>query len=125
MQVLNRLEWFHERQFLHRDMKPENILVGQGKKANIIYLIDFGLTKRYIEAKSGKHITFKENKGIIGTLKFLSLNGHMGNEHSRRDDLEAFGNILCYFLTKGNLPWDLPAPKETVIDMKDPNAYQN
>ena len=57
-------------------MKPENVLVGQGKKANTIFLIDFGLTKRYIDSKTGKHIKFVENKGIIGTLKFLSLSGH-------------------------------------------------
>ena len=76
MQVLDRLEYLHSKNFVHRDMKPENILIGQGKKAGTFYLIDFGLTKRYLCPKSGGHIPFKENKGMIGTAKYLSLNGH-------------------------------------------------
>lgn len=106
-------------------MKPENILIGQGKKQNTVYLIDFGLAKRYLCPKTGDHIPFKEDKGIIGTTKYLSLSGHYGNEHSRRDDLESLGFVLLYFLRKGNLPWDVPRPSEIKIDAKDPNAFQN
>lgn len=99
--MLNRLEWMHSKDFVHRDLKPENICIGQGKKANTIFLIDFGLAKRYKCPKTGKHIEFKEGKGIVGTQRYLSVNGHQGNEHSRRDDLEALGIILLYFLRKG------------------------
>ena len=57
-------------------MKPENIVIGQGKKAGTVYLIDFGLAKRYLCPKTGRHIPYKEDKGIIGTARYLSLRGH-------------------------------------------------
>lgn len=124
MQVVMRLEYLHSKNFIHRDMKPENILIGQGKKSNTFYLIDFGLVKRFLCPKTGKHIPFKEDKGMIGTAKFLSLNGHKGNEHSRRDDCEALGIILLYFLRRGDLPWNIARPDDLNVDAKDPNAYQ-
>ena len=87
-----------------------------------MYLIDFGLAKRYLCPKSGDHVPFKQNKGLTGTVKYISLSGHLGNEHSRRDDLEALGNIVIYFLNNGRLPWDIPKPKQIVVDIKDPKA---
>ena len=90
----------------------------------MFYLIDFGLAKRFLCPKTGTHIPFKENKGVIGTPKFLSLNCHKGNEHSRKDDLESLGIILIYFLRRGNLPWDLPMPSERIVDIQDPAAYK-
>ena len=122
--MLNRLEWLHSKNFVHRDLKPENILIGQGKKTNLCYLIDLGLAKRYLCPKTGNHIPFREDKGIVGTSKYMSLSAHLGNEHSRRDDLEALCIILIYFLSGGKLPWDIPQPAIVPIDAKDPNAYQ-
>ena len=52
------------------------------------------------------------------------MSAHLGNEHSRRDDLEALCIILIYFLSAGSLPWDIPQPTILQIDAKDPNAYQ-
>lgn len=61
MQMIQRLEFLHSNNFIHRDMKPENILIGQlRRKQDIIHLIDFGLVKRYLCPKSGNHIPFKE-----------------------------------------------------------------
>ena len=108
LQMLNRLEWLHSKNFVHRDLKPENILIGQGKKSNLCYLIDLGLAKRYLCPKTGNHIPFRSDKGIVGTSKYMSLSAHLGNEHSRRDDLEALCIILIYFLSGGKLPWDIP-----------------
>ena len=93
-------------------MKPDNIIVGSGKNSNKFYLIDFGLSKRYIDPKTGKHIKDKTGKGIIGTTQFLSLNANGGHEHSRKDDLESLGYILVHFMKGGNLPWsDVPLPE--------------
>lgn len=92
--------------FIHRDIKPENYLIGNGSKnQDQIYLIDFGLAKRYRDPKTGNHIKFKMGKGSIGTSRYSSLNSSLNYEQSRRDDLEGLGFVLCYLLLKGRLPW--------------------
>ena len=76
MQMVQRIEYFHSKSFIHRDIKPENIMVGQGKKANTIFLVDFGLAKRYLCPRWGTHVPFKSDRCLIGTERFLSLSGH-------------------------------------------------
>lgn len=76
MQALQRLEFMHDVGYLHRDLKPENIMIGNGKKANMVFLIDFGLAKRYICPSSGQHLKPKKSKGVFGTTRFLSKNAH-------------------------------------------------
>ncbi len=78
IQVLTRLEYLHNLGYLHRDLKPENIMIGVGKKAGIVNLIDFGLTKRYREPMTGKHIDHTPNKGVFGTQRYLSKNANQG-----------------------------------------------
>lgn len=78
--------------------------MGLGKKSNTLYLIDFGLAKKYRDNKTHQHIPYKENKSLAGTARYASINAHLGIEQSRRDDLEGLGYVLCFFL-KGKLPW--------------------
>ena len=103
-QGLQRLRDLHEKGLIHRDLKPENFVIGLKPKERTIYLIDFGLSKQYIDMKTKNHIQYKENKPILGTVRYISLNAHKGIELSRRDDLEGLGYVVCYFIM-GQLPW--------------------
>ncbi|KAJ9506468.1 hypothetical protein QJQ45_019467 [Haematococcus lacustris] len=101
---LSRLEMVHTRSFIHRDIKPDNFLMGLGKRANQVNIIDFGLAKKYRDPKTHVHIPYCENKNLTGTARYASVNTHLGIEQSRRDDLESLGYVFMYFLW-GSLPW--------------------
>ena len=104
IQMLDRLEYIHSKYIIHRDVKPDNFLVGF-PDISIIYLIDFGLAKKYMSSRTGKHVKFFINKKWSGTSRFASANSLRGVVQSRRDDLESLCYILLYFM-KGSLPWD-------------------
>jgi len=103
-QLISRIEFIHGKNFIHRDMKPDNFLMGLGKKGNLVYVIDFGLAKKFRDQRTHQHIPYREHKNLTGTARYTSINTHLGIEQSRRDDMEALGYILIYFLN-GTLPW--------------------
>eukprot|EP00929_Paragymnodinium_shiwhaense_P079522 TRINITY_DN41413_c0_g1_i1.p1 TRINITY_DN41413_c0_g1~~TRINITY_DN41413_c0_g1_i1.p1 ORF type:complete len:333 (+),score=39.68 TRINITY_DN41413_c0_g1_i1:46-1044(+) len=103
-QMITRVEFLHTKHFIHRDIKPDNFLLGVGDNADMLHIIDFGLSKRYRDPNTFQHIPFRDGKSLTGTARYCSIGTHMGFEQSRRDDLEAVGYILVY-LARGKLPW--------------------
>ena len=103
-QALQIMEHIHTKGIVHRDINPENFLMGYEANYHLLHLIDFGLAKRYIDPKTGEHIPSKTGKSLLGKPQFASLNSHAGCEMSRRDDLESLSYMLLFQL-KGCLPW--------------------
>ena len=103
IQIIDRIHFIHSKNIVHQDIKPENFLVGN-PDSSLIYIIDFGLCKKYRSSRTGKHIIFSKNKKFIGTFEFCSINTMKGIELTRRDDLESIGYMLIFLIT-GTLPW--------------------
>lgn len=118
LQIIDRIEFIHSKNIIHRDIKPDNFLIGSGKKKNRIYIIDFGLSKEYFT--NGEHIQYNKKRNFTGSFRYSSIRNHKGIEQSRRDDLESVGYMLIYFLVK-KLPWQ--GLKGSTKSKKSKNIY--
>jgi serine/threonine protein kinase len=108
-QMVRLVEYMHTRNFIHRDIKPDNFVMGRGRRGPQVHILDFGLAKKYRDSKTHTHLPYRTLKSLTGTPRYASINSHLGIEQSRRDDLESLGYVLIYFC-RGNLPWQgLPA----------------
>eukprot|EP00164_Ancoracysta_twista_P002390 GFYU01003167.1.p1 GENE.GFYU01003167.1~~GFYU01003167.1.p1 ORF type:complete len:426 (-),score=79.15 GFYU01003167.1:129-1406(-) len=103
-QMISRIEWMHSKSLIHRDIKPDNFLMGLGKNSTTVCCVDFGLAKKYRDARTHQHIPYRENRALTGTARYCSINTHKCISQSRRDDMEALGYVFVY-MAKGSLPW--------------------
>eukprot|EP01071_Lankesteria_metandrocarpae_P007773 Lankesteria_metandrocarpae@DN4783_c0_g1_i1.p1 len=103
-QILKRLEYIHDKSYIHRDVKPDNFLIGNNDPGRV-YVVDFGLAKRYRAVNADGPPPTRRSRSMVGTARYASLNSHSGIDLSARDDLESLGYVIMYFATGGNLPW--------------------
>ena len=121
LQLLKRFEVIHSCEILYRDVKPENFMLGTSD--HTVHVIDFGLSKSYIDPNSQRHIPYKQTDELVGTTRYMSIRAHQCKEQSRRDDLEALDYVFLYFL-RGSLPWsglyfdDFSEHNERICNMK-------
>ena len=104
IEMIKRIQSIHQKYYIHRDIKPDNFMTGRGENEQNIYIIDFGLAKKYYSVSKAQHIKFTTGKHLIGTARYCARNAHRGYEQGRRDDIESIGYVLMYFLL-GVLPW--------------------
>lgn len=113
-QMIQLVEILHSHSLIHRDIKPNNFLFGLGTHTKKLFLVDFGMTKRY--EFDGKHIPQKPIHTLIGSPNFVSLNIHNSIEPSRRDDLISIVYVMIY-LCRGSLDW-FETNIDTMISLK-------
>ena len=118
VRLLQALHHIHSRGIIHRDLKPQNMMLSLDPSDSHVYLIDFGLSKRYVDPTTRRHVEYAQVKrGLTGTPRYASVSSHIGAEQSRRDDLESLVYILSY-LRNGSLPWQ-GAPGKTKKEKYD------
>lgn len=115
MQAMQSIQFLHEQRFLHRDIKPDNFIMGLREKQSIVHIVDFGLAKMYMDPRTALHIRYRDDKSLTGTPRYASINNHLGRECSRRDDVESLAYVLVY-LARGRLPWQGLQPRAPARD---------
>ncbi|XP_049852271.1 probable serine/threonine-protein kinase DDB_G0292354 [Schistocerca gregaria] len=113
---LKIIEHVHRAGYLHRDIKPSNFVVGPNRRANLIYIIDFGLARRHI-LPTGQVRPEKERPGFRGTARYASINSHIARDLGRRDDLWSILYVLIEF-SRGFLPWSNIKNRDDIRDTK-------
>jgi casein kinase 1 len=129
-QMISCIEFIHNKGFIHRDIKPDNFVMGLSPASNQVFIIDFGLAKKYRDSHTRVHIPYAQGKSFTGTARYASLAALRGIEQSRRDDLESLGYVWLYFL-RGSLPWmgitgrDRREKYEAICDAKAQTSFED
>uniref|UniRef100_A0A915BKS1 non-specific serine/threonine protein kinase n=3 Tax=Parascaris univalens TaxID=6257 RepID=A0A915BKS1_PARUN len=119
IQILYGIKQLHEVGYVHRDVKPANLLVGRrGREARFVHLLDFGLAREYVLRSDGtvKIRVPRTNTLFRGTTRYCSVNAHMRGEQGRPDDLWSMAYVLAEM--RDTLPWHKLTSKDEIGDKK-------
>ena len=129
-QMISCVEFIHNKSFIHRDIKPDNFVMGLGSNSTQVFIIDYGLAKKYRDQHTHVHIPYVEGKSLTGTARYASVGALKGVEQSRRDDMESLGFVWLYLL-KGSLPWmglngrDQKQKYDRIRDVKAKTSFED
>ena len=115
VQVLDIIKEIHKKGIVLRYLKPGNMVIGEDKNKDLLYLIDFEISKKYLINE--EHIPYRNNIDVRGNRDYISINTHNGIEISRRDDIESLGYNLIYFMN-GKLPWSNGSDSDSILEKK-------
>jgi serine/threonine protein kinase len=122
LQIANALECAHKNNIIHRDIKPDNILITED---NIVKVMDFGI------AKVSDSQTITNSNKVIGTAHYFSPEQAKGNFVDGRTDIYSLG-IVMYEMVTGKVPYNADSsisiammhiqkpvipPKEVILDL--------
>ncbi|KAI6010067.1 kinase-like domain-containing protein, partial [Pisolithus marmoratus] len=105
-QLISRLEYIHSHHYIHRDIKPQNILLRQSDSrcAATVFLIDFSVALQYRDPATRIYIPYQEGCPFVGTPAFSSISHHCSYQSGHHDNIKSLAYILVYLL-RGSLPW--------------------
>ena len=111
IQCIERLKGIHSKNYVHRNIKPENFKIGLNDP-HVIYLQNFYLCEKFKSSTTNKHAKLTLTNKIVGTERYGSVDALRGLRQGRKDDLESLCYMLIYFFL-GKLPWqDIKAETE-------------
>ncbi|CAJ0606158.1 unnamed protein product [Cylicocyclus nassatus] len=119
LQTLQSVWDLHDIGYLHRDIKPQNFAIGLGREESIIYMLDFGIARKYRIGDTKQVKVARLSVKFLGTIRFASRACHLGVEQGRKDDLETWLYMVFDLFDDECLPWKRAANKNQVITMKD------
>ncbi|CAJ0598537.1 unnamed protein product [Cylicocyclus nassatus] len=117
IQCLEACEDLHKYGFIHRDLKPANYACGLGDKKRIIYILDFGIARKYLNAK-GEMKAPRRMVKFKGTIRFASIACHMNIEMGPKDDCESWFYLLLDLVLERGLLWKSIYNKDNVLKLK-------
>ncbi|CAD5216786.1 unnamed protein product [Bursaphelenchus xylophilus] len=117
-QCLQAIEELHAAKFVHRDIKPANYAVGMDEQSHIIYILDFGIARKFVKS-DGDLKTPREGIGFKGTVRFASITCHNGFDVGPIDDVESWFYLLLDISVPKGLPWKRLGDKHAVKRSKE------
>ncbi|PAA75170.1 hypothetical protein BOX15_Mlig018370g4 [Macrostomum lignano] len=114
-QILCRLLVLHRSGFVHHDIKPDNIALGNGRAMNVVYLLDFGFAKQ---------VSNNRPPEWMGSRKFISIDTYSGAKTNYAQDIESWFYLVISFLYD-DLPWTDDHLTDLLGDQADENARWN